>query len=566
MLALTVLTALFAALLEGLGTVTLLQLLGLLGGPTHSGIWARSLPILASWHVSPVAAALLVCVIAIGMRSLMVGLREYFVAQMQLGFAGALRLRLFDALCAADWGRIVGRRRSNVLHALTDEITQIERGIQSLIQGLAAVFLVAVLLAVMSLLSMKITLLVALAMLLWLWLLGGAMRRNFEAGTLVGRIRERAIAAAADSFYGLKQIRSQALERVFRGRFLQQQQELEHRLLRLVRTSQLSDSGFQLGAAGALALLLWLATQRFHLGVARTAVLIVVLARLAPLITSLVQSLRQVALAAPACNHVLAMAREIEGCGTAVSALPRSLARPWRTIRFDGVGFRYGEGLPWVLQHLDLSIRANSTTVVLGLSGSGKTTLIDLLVGLLRPSAGRISVDDVALQSLDTPQWARDVAYVVQDGMLWDMSIRDNLTLGLDDIDDEEIAHALQGAGAIDVAKGAEHGLDSATGERGERFSGGERQRLALAQALLRRPRLLVLDEPSSALDAACVETLRQTLTTLHGRMTIVIATHDTRLVPLGDQTIDLSEVRRRPAMAAARGGLVTGIVAADPQ
>lgn len=551
LLTLSVLTALLAALLEGVSITMLLPLLQLLEGQAASRSWTWALRFMGHSGPPPPALVLLLFGIAIGMRSVVVGAREYLAARVRLGFASHLRQRLFNAMCAAQWRNVVGRRRSNLLHALSEQVTRVDQGIQSLIVGVATVFLLLVQLGVAALLSVRTALLLLLVTCLWLSVLRGTLRASLTAGRLIGSAREQSMAVAADALYALKQIKSHALERVFRDSFALKQRALEDALLHHVRRSQLSDGLRQLFAMATLALTLWLALAAFHLGLARTAILLVIIARIASLVATLTQSCRQVLLALPACDHVLAMTRELEEGRAQDIEATVELQRAWQLIRFDDVCFRYRDGQPWILQHLRLDIPANSTTILFGHSGSGKTTLIDLLAGLFRPSTGRILVDGVTLQSLDPASWCRGLAYVVQNGMFWDMSIRDYLSFGLGSVGEADLARALRWADADEVIASRKDGLDALTSERGEQFSGGERQRLALAQALLRRPQLLLLDEPSSSLDAHSVETLRETLAALHGQMTIVIATHDMRLASLADQMLDLAEMGLRTSTAA---------------
>jgi ATP-binding cassette, subfamily C, bacterial len=557
LLSIALAAALLAALLEGVGVMILLPLLEVLQGGGRAGTLELSILPRIGHGVSPLVLTLALFVAAIGLRSLAVGAREYLVARLRLRYSNGLRQRLFDAMCAADWVRIAGRRRSSLLHALSEETTRIDQGIQSLILCVAAVFLVVVQLFVASLLSVRVTLFVAAALLLGLYLSGARLRRTLAVGAVIARLRERSIAAAADAFYALKQLKSHGSEQVLCERFAARQRQLEQTMLRHVRVGQLADARYHLFVAGGLALTIWLAIDKLHFSLARTAVLIVIFARLGPAVASIVQACRQVLLALPACSNVLAMLRELEASQPPRTEVTHKLARPWRLIRFDGVAFRYGEQSPWVLERLNLSIPANTTTVLFGPSGSGKTTLLDLLTGLLRPSAGRVLIDGVPLESLSGALWRQGLAYVVQDGMLLDLSLRDNLTLGLERVDDADLTRALTMAGATDVVA-ALPGLDRSPGERGERLSGGERQRLALARALLRDPTLLILDEPSSSLDARSVEMLRRTLLSLHGRKTLLIATHDMRLTGLADQTLDLAGLH--PHLRNRSEGFATGV------
>jgi len=204
-----------------------------------------------------------------------------------------------------------------------------------------------------------------------------------------------------------------------------------------------------------------------------------------------------------------------------------------------------------VLHAVSLEIPARRTTALVGVSGSGKTTLVDLLLGLLRPDQGRILVDGTPLGELDLAAWRRGIGYVAQESFLFNDTIRQNL-LPDEGADagatpaarDDALLEALRTARLDTFVEGLPAGLDTVVGERGVRLSGGERQRLALARALVRRPRLLVLDEATSALDYENEALIRQALERLHGETTVVMITHRLPLARSADRIYVLDRGR----------------------
>jgi ATP-binding cassette subfamily C protein len=164
------------------------------------------------------------------------------------------------------------------------------------------------------------------------------------------------------------------------------------------------------------------------------------------------------------------------------------------------------------------------TTAILGVSGAGKTTLLDLLSGLLVPDRGEIRVDGVLLAQL--PGWRKGIACIPQETHIQGGTVRDNLAWGNDALGEDAMWLALEQAALGDLVRRLPQGLDTEVGERGVRLSGGEKQRLALARALLRRPQLLILDEAASALDADNHRLVMDTVRTLHGSMTVLVVTH----------------------------------------
>lgn len=191
---------------------------------------------------------------------------------------------------------------------------------------------------------------------------------------------------------------------------------------------------------------------------------------------------------------------------------------------FDDVTFAH-EDRPTV-ENVSLFIPSGKITVLQGPSGAGKTTLVDLLLGLHEPASGHINIDGRPLDQLSLKAWRSHIGYVPQELSLLHASLRDNIALGNTDLSDEDIAEALRLADAEDFVNSLPDGLDSNAGEMGGRLSGGQRQRIALARALVGRPKLLILDEVTSALDPETEASICSNALDLAGEFTIVAITH----------------------------------------
>jgi ATP-binding cassette subfamily C protein len=205
------------------------------------------------------------------------------------------------------------------------------------------------------------------------------------------------------------------------------------------------------------------------------------------------------------------------------------------TVRLENVSCSYGTSGPKVLQDVTLAIPSGRTTAIVGPSGAGKSTLADVLIGLLRPVSGAVTVDGRPLGDADLTAWRRAIGYVPQDGFLFHDTVRQNLRWAEPDATDAEMWAALERAAAADFIKGRPEGLDTIVGDRGVRLSGGERQRLALARALLTAPRLLVLDEATSSLDAPNEQLILDAVRALSGSVTTVIITHRLAAIRFAD-------------------------------
>lgn len=204
-------------------------------------------------------------------------------------------------------------------------------------------------------------------------------------------------------------------------------------------------------------------------------------------------------------------------------------------VRFDDVHFRYPGIGRTVLAGVDLSIRPGETLALVGATGSGKTTLATLLARLHDPTEGGITLDGTDLRDLTVPSLRRQIGFGFEEPTLFSASVRENLLIGKPDATDDEIDEALRITQAT-FAHDLPWGLDTRIGEQGLSLSGGQRQRLALARAIIGRPRVLVLDDPLSALDVHTEALVEKALRPLLAECTAVIVVHRPSTVALADR------------------------------
>jgi ATP-binding cassette subfamily B protein/subfamily B ATP-binding cassette protein MsbA len=194
-------------------------------------------------------------------------------------------------------------------------------------------------------------------------------------------------------------------------------------------------------------------------------------------------------------------------------------------IRFENVSFAYGDEAPAVT-NLTLEALPGQTIALVGATGAGKSTVLNLLTRFYEPTAGRIVIDGVPLAEI-SKEWLRDhTGFVTQESFLFNTTLRENLQVAKAEATDEEIWAALTAANAATFVRAAAAGLDTVAGERGLRFSGGEKQRLSIARALLKNPPLLLLDEATSALDNRTERLVQQALENLRADRTCFVIAH----------------------------------------
>jgi len=197
-------------------------------------------------------------------------------------------------------------------------------------------------------------------------------------------------------------------------------------------------------------------------------------------------------------------------------------------VAFDDVSFTYPSASTPSLDAIDLEIRGGETVAFVGPSGSGKTSLVKLLVGLYRPTSGSLTVNGVDIAQIDSDELRGRIGLVTQETQLFAGTIRDNLLFVNPKATDAQCVEVLRQAAALPIIERGGKGLDTKIGEGGIKISGGERQRLAIARALLREPELMIFDEATSSLDSitekAITETIRELTTNGHRRMTVLVA------------------------------------------
>ncbi len=218
----------------------------------------------------------------------------------------------------------------------------------------------------------------------------------------------------------------------------------------------------------------------------------------------------------------------------------QTLADPQGRVRFDDVAFRFPDSAVDTLRHVNLQIEPGETIAIVGATGSGKTVLTQLVPRLYDVTAGSVSIDGVDVRDLSLRQLRTIVATAFEDPTLFSMSARENLTLGRPDASDAEIAEAVEVAQAQFVYD-LPWGLDTRIGEQGMSLSGGQRQRLALARAVLSRPRVLVLDDTLSALDIHTEALVEEALQRVLVGVTGIVVAHRASTVLLADRVAVLS-------------------------
>ncbi|WP_157216759.1 ATP-binding cassette domain-containing protein [Flavisphingomonas formosensis] len=271
----------------------------------------------------------------------------------------------------------------------------------------------------------------------------------------------------------------------------------------------------------------------------------------------------------PVFNRITRAAAEVrenaDGAFAALTAIDAADPGPGRhfagmtgfsdTIRIEGLACGYGDGVP-VVQDVRCTVRAGSRIAITGRSGAGKTTFLDTLLGLLPPLGGTVAVDGRILPLAEGGPscWGRLVGYVPQDPLIANETLRENMLFGTPWPGDDALWQLLEIVGLADLVRSTPHGLDTRMGERGMRFSGGQRQRLCIARALIGDPAILILDEGTAQIDMDSESRLFAALEAARPGLTMLVVTHRPDTAARCDQRIHIDDSGRatieQPIMA----------------
>lgn len=537
-----------SALTEGIGVVLLVPILALLvpggGAPNRivDLIERLGLPI-----GLPLLLAVFVALILL--RGIVNYMRTIAAFRFRSSIVDGLRTRAWRALLHCNWRRLSAMRQSDNASLLITSIDRIGIGYDMGLNALS----VAVTLGGLGVAALAISPLVAISAAVLGALVLIAYRGLRRRATVLG---EELDAAYANFHGGLNEGLS-ALRVIKSFGREDREEERGNAAIAALRRAQLAymrDSAFaqialQAGGAALLAGLVWLAIARWHVGAEQILPLVALFARALPLVEALQGGWQHWAHASPSARSALDLIAQAEA--GAEPLVTGSAAAPalCRDITLSGVTVRFAGRDGAALSHVDLALPAGSVTVLAGPSGAGKSTLADLLGGMIGPDEGSVSVDGMVLEEGLRRAWRERVTYVQQEPLLFAGTLRDNFLWADPGADDARIAACLRAASAGFV-NDLPDGLDTLVGESGRQLSGGERQRVVLARALLREPRLLILDEAASALDHENEGAIAAAVSRLRATMTIVIVGHRGALCELADRTVRIEGGRIVEAVA----------------
>jgi ATP-binding cassette subfamily C protein len=520
-----------APVTEGLGLALLiptLQIAGVsVGAHSEAGRFAAIVrAALGALGLRPTLALMLVLFVTIvAVRALLNCAQTVAITAVYENFAQSLRQRLFEAVSRAGWMCICKSRSADFVHALTAEV---DRAAIAAYQGLCAfcgAAVAALYIAASFVLFPAATALMLAMCAVLAFLLRARTRAVHRAGEDYSGVANAVYAAAIEHFQSVKTARIYGAQDRTCALFARLTREMAAAGVSINREQAAADAWFEAGSAAMMGATILAAIKWLAITPAEVLILLILFARVVPRVRALQSTWRGCAGYLPSFATVTRIEQQCRAAAEPAGATVKPIELR-SAIRFENVSFTYPSGQTQVLRGIDLTIAAGRTVAIAGPSGAGKSTIADLLMGLMAPASGRIIIDGTPLDAERALAWREQIGYVAQDTFLFHDTVRANLLWARPDASEAEVREALRIAAADEFVARLPQGLDTVVGDRGAALSQGERQRIAIARAILRRPRLLVLDEATNSLDSQNEARILDALARMSGAVTTVLIAH----------------------------------------
>jgi len=551
------------SLSEGIGIALLLPILQVsgfdLGAQGAVGGYARA--VTSAFEAAGLHPSLLLLLMVfaslVGARALLGRWQMVAMYSVQQNFGARLRRRLYHAIANANWLALSRMRSSDLTHVLTAEIDRVEQLTFGMLSLASAVLLFLLYFGIALAVSAPMTALALGCGILLVALLRGRTALLRGAGAELSQRTRGLYAATVEHLQSLKAAKMYGVQERNVESYATLSREVAHANINIERQQAATSSLFEIGSVVILAAVLYVSIR--VLGVPPFAVLLLLamFARVMPRVMLCHNLFQECTHAIPAFENVIGMAGRCAAMAEPMRASGQALELT-NALCMEAVAFSYQReegsapadqtdksptddspdrsGPPPAVHDLELTVPVGDVVALVGPSGAGKSTIADLMTGLLTPDSGRVTVDGVVLDETRARAWREQVGYVSQDTYLFHDTVRANLMWARPGASEAEVREALGLAAAEQFVDALAAGLDTVIGERGASISHGERQRLALARALIRHPRLLILDEATNSLDAHNEQRILDTIERLRGGLTIVMIAHRIAAVRRADR------------------------------
>jgi ATP-binding cassette subfamily C protein len=517
--------------------VPLLELVGLNVGQGSLGvISAYVFAFFLTVHLKPTLfIILLVYVLVMSFMAILHRLQTIKSSQIQFEFAAHLRKRLYRAITNSDWLFFTRMKSSSFAHALTNEVERVSVGTGQFLNLLAGLMVLVVYIIFALELAGVTTGLIFIAGVIILLLLRRRVRRSISSGENITDTTRDIYNSIMQHLDGMKTIKSFGMQDENIKVFSDQTNQVMDGYLDAVKTYADVKLLFDVGTVIMLAIIVLTLIQLVKIPIASLFILIYIFVMMIPQFSTIQSSYQYFINSLPAFDNINQLEMQcLQNIDSTESEGDVMVLE--NMINFDHIFFSYRGEDHFKIEDLNLRIPVGETIAITGSSGTGKSTVADLLMGLIQPDSGVIKVDNVPLAQDNLLSWRDRIGYVAQETFLFNETIRFNLLLTQPGAVEEDLINSLRLAAAYDFVMELPDGLDTFIGDRGVKLSGGEKQRLALARALLSKPSIIILDEATSNLDSENEKRILNSVENLHGDITILMIAHRLSTIRNADQ------------------------------
>lgn len=467
--------------------------------------------------------------------------RNLIQINYQNKYSGYLRNQIYRRVIFSDWKTLSQTSKHSHLHILTSEVPKVTHFYFYLLNSSTKAILLSIHLGLAFLVSFKLTIIVCISGLLQFLILSRYLRKSFKIGKQSRLTFKKVLKFIDDFWITIKPAKIHNTEKFYYDSFSKADQQFVDTQIQELTNSEKPQFLYKMMGLVNLVIVIYIANKFFFTPISSLIVLILLFSKILPLFMTTFSDINQLFLNAVSVWNIKNMKYDKNNLNTIETKANEITLK--NNIKIENVSFSYDNNKQ-VFKNLNLTIRANSITGILGQSGKGKTTLIDLISGLLIPDSGTIKFDDFEITKQNSFLIRRNIGYLPQESLFIDGTIRENLVWDTHfEISDSDIEFILNEVNAFGILANKNLTLNSEILNYKYSFSGGELQRLALARVLLRKPKLLILDEATSALDEKNEDTIVDLMKDLKIETTIVFVTHKKRLIEQFDEIIDLEKV-----------------------
>jgi len=459
-------------------------------------------------------------------------------ARYQQRFIYEIRNRLFRKIIKADWQLLNNRSKTGHLQVLSTEIPNLADYFFFIMRVLTGFTMAGSYLVWAMFVSSKFTLFISCVGILVFILLRKFMFRAFDLGERFLDSYNHLLKYIDDFWTTVKMAKVHGSEAFYYKKFESVSSSLLKLDMKMQKNSAYPTFFYRISGIIVLTLVVYVGYKFDMIPLTSFFILIILFSRVYPQFTTISTDINIIISNFASVRMVMQLDENFSTSNVEFST-PKNVIRLQNELRITNLNFSYDN--EELFHDFSARIQAFSLTGIIGESGKGKTTLIDLIAGLQQPKSGEIMVDDEILEDENLQSWRHQIGYLPQDAFFIDGTLRENLIWDNPrKISDEEIKNTLVQVRGSHLLDRLEGGLDEVIVNYQFHFSGGERQRLAIARVLLRRPEILLLDEATSSLDEISEKLIMELLVQLKSEITILFVTHRLSILPFCDKVIKL--------------------------